>query len=1291
MRLFRAGTSALLAGALTAGLAGVAGPAVAAAPPTATPSSPSAGKASPAATPTSPSAGQAAAKPPEEKTFTLLTGDVVRLRTAPDGSATGDVVRDVAPVGDITFQYLSGDLYALTGETVRQIAAGKLDRELFNLTRLAEYGYDDARTKQLPVIATYTDTQARAAVPVAPKGTARKRTLSSVKGQALAVDKSKTADAFTALTGAGTKKIWLDGRVKASLDVSVPAVGAPAAWSAGLTGKGVKIGVVDTGIDQNHPDFTGRIAASQSFVPGTASATDDNGHGTHVASIAAGSGAASDGKYRGVAPDADLVVAKVLDAGGYGTNSDIIAGMEWAAGQGAKVINMSLGGMPSDGSDPLSQAVNRISADTGALFVVSAGNDGDANSPYWVGSPGSADQALTVGSVDKTAPYDRSYFSSWGPRLGDNAVKPEITAPGADIAAARAAGSVLGGDVGDEQYQSMSGTSMAAPHVAGGAALVAQQHPDWSRAQLRDALVSTANPGKEGEVTREGGGMMDLAQATAGGLTATGTLNLGMIKPPHEKVTGTVTLSNTGAEAVRATLGLTLSRMDARMGKATPVTPGDAVTVTPSQVDVPAGGTATVTVTVDPAGLELGAYYGFLEARHGETVVRTTLGWTKDVERVSLKVSGIDRTGAPAHTTCCSLLSLMDLETGQDWLGLYDQGEAYFLGLGSEPMLARGHRYALMTNISDWTAEEPYSKLAETIAGEPELLMDRPRELVFDARKAQPVSYPTRQPTEPVDRMGVRWDRRVGTPGNDIGVIGQNFHGNASPAQVYVLPGTTTATTGTFMMGFGTQLVAPALTMKIIGSREPDLRPAYPKEYANACYVVLRCTPTFRSPGSYEVVDAGKGSPAELAAAGVKGKLALVDETLFIDDWGVVTPLDQVTADAAAAGAAGVLVAVADAGPARRHVDNPTTVPVAVLTHADGERLAAAAAKGRTTVSTGGDPVSDFLYDLSYTVRDKMPTDTVFETGPKELATITARYSADTPGTVYHVDGIAPNNVIKSRTKVQAPFTRTEYVTPGTRWQFVSQTNGLYEESTRDHAAGDRVSEDYFSAPIAPGPTGPGPSLTAQANQWSGSGTIALNLFPLRVGNGYHYLTQWPELSLRYLKDGKVLCERAQLASCDVQPATPGRYRVELDTKQSLRPLSTSSRTAWEFAARLDTGESADNQYGEILPMVDVRYDVGLDADNSVRAGSEYSIDLLTGYQPGYVGSGRFTVRAWVSGDDGATWTDLGSRKVGSGKTAEFEAKAPRNGDHVTLRVQATDGAGNSIDQTITKAWKVAR
>jgi subtilisin family serine protease len=134
----------------------------------------------------------------------------------------------------------------------------------------------------------------------------------------------------------------------------------------------VKVAVLDTGVDATHPDLAGRIKQTQNFTS-SADTVDRFGHGTHVADIVAGSGAASNGSRKGVAPGADLLVGKVLGDDGAGYDSWIIAGMEWAAAQGATVVNMSLGGDPTDGTDPLSEAVDRISADSGTLFVVAAG------------------------------------------------------------------------------------------------------------------------------------------------------------------------------------------------------------------------------------------------------------------------------------------------------------------------------------------------------------------------------------------------------------------------------------------------------------------------------------------------------------------------------------------------------------------------------------------------------------------------------------------------------------------------------------------------------------------------------------------------------------------------------------------------------------------------------------------------------------------------------------------------------------------------------------------------------
>ena len=263
--------------------------------------------------------------------------------------------------------------------------------------------------------------------------------------------------------------------------------------------------MLDTGADFTHPDLVGRVADRADFTAEGGDAVDHNGHGTHVASTIAGTGAAAHGQRRGVAPDAKLVIGKVLDDHGSGADSGIIAGMEWAATR-ADVINMSLGGSdPDDGSDPLSLAVDALSRSTGALFVIAAGNSGGA-----ISSPGSAASALTVGAVDRNDKL--ADFSSRGPLVTSNVAKPELVAPGVDIVAARAAGTNLQDPI-DRYYEAISGTSMASPHVAGAAALLAQRHPDWSgeRAQGRPrrrrrpaAAASTRTPSAPVGSTRPG-------------------------------------------------------------------------------------------------------------------------------------------------------------------------------------------------------------------------------------------------------------------------------------------------------------------------------------------------------------------------------------------------------------------------------------------------------------------------------------------------------------------------------------------------------------------------------------------------------------------------------------------------------------------------------------------------------------------------------------------------------------------------------------------------------------------
>ncbi|WP_436757695.1 S8 family serine peptidase [Streptosporangium sp. V21-05] len=196
----------------------------------------------------------------------------------------------------------------------------------------------------------------------------------------------------------------------------MPRTGAPAAWARGLDGTGVKVAVLDSGIDDTHPDLAGKIAGRSNFVPDYEGDDDLNGHGTHVASTLAGTGAATGGRYRGVAPGATLLDGKVcFDYGGDGLcpESSILEGMQWAVASGAKVVNLSLGAPDAPGVDPLEAAVDGLTDRYDALFAVAAGNRGLART---IGSPASADAALAVGAVTKTGEVDSYVQQGPAPR-----------------------------------------------------------------------------------------------------------------------------------------------------------------------------------------------------------------------------------------------------------------------------------------------------------------------------------------------------------------------------------------------------------------------------------------------------------------------------------------------------------------------------------------------------------------------------------------------------------------------------------------------------------------------------------------------------------------------------------------------------------------------------------------------------------------------------------------------------------------------------------------------------------
>ncbi|MGV9215631.1 S8 family serine peptidase [Micromonospora sp. RB23] len=668
--------------------------------------------ASPPRTPTA--VEKAAGSTPAGRTVTLLTGD--RVTVTDSGSAS---VRPGPGRTDQRFVTARdhGHLTVLPQDALPLVRAGRVDRRLFDVTGLIAAGYDDARRDDLPVLVTASAAARKAA---APTGLTVTTELPAIGGFAATADKQRASAVWAALTGTGARigsaggadRIWLDGRRQVNLDHSVPQIGAPAAYQAGFTGRGVRVAVLDTGIDASHPDLSGRIAQAENFTE--AADTDDTvGHGTHVASIIAGSGAASGGKYHGVAPDATLLNGKVCEDNGC-LDSAILAGMQWAAvDQHADVINMSLGGTDTPDVDPLEAAVESLTAQTGALFVIAAGNDGTDGS---VGSPGSAESALTVGAVDRDDAL--AEFSSRGPRVGDSGLKPDVTAPGVEIVAARADGTLLGEPVG-EQYMALSGTSMATPHVTGAVALLAQQHSGWTATQLKATLMASAKPHPEQTAFQQGAGRIDVARAITQRVTsAPVSVSFGQPAWPHEDdtpVTRQVDWHNDGPDPLTLDLTLEVTGPDGQPA------PAGMFALGAGQVTVPGGGTAGTTVTVDTRVGTDGYWTGRIVARSGAAVAVTPVAVNREVESYQLTVRHLDVNGAvPADY----FTALVNLDT-------YDTRYLYEPDGTVEVRVPKG-RYGLASII--FSGEENTTQLVQ-----PELVFDRDATVNVDARRARPV------------------------------------------------------------------------------------------------------------------------------------------------------------------------------------------------------------------------------------------------------------------------------------------------------------------------------------------------------------------------------------------------------------------------------------------------------------------------------------------------------------------------------------------------------------------------
>ncbi|MYS22134.1 S8 family serine peptidase [Streptomyces sp. SID4948] len=1179
-------------------------------------------------------------------TVTLITGDKVTIGTAADGTPVSSFVSPNGATAGFHRAVLDGSTYVYPDAVLPYIGAGTLDKQLFNVTRLISDGYDDARAPRLPLIVSYTAAAARSRTRAVPAGSTVVRPLDSIQGAALAENREQAPAFWSALTGGadataarsahpvfagGVARIWLDGRVTADLSESTAQIGAPEVWAEGNTAKGVKVAVLDTGVDTEHPDLAGQVDDSSSFVPDEPEIDDYNGHGSHVASTIAGTGSASDGKERGVAPGARLEIGKVLDSDGTGQESWIIAGMEWAAqDERARIISMSLGGA-GDADDPMSQAVDRLSRGTGALFVVAAGNGG----PHAISSPGAADAALTVGAVDSSDHL--ADFSSQGPRDGDGGLKPEITAPGVDIVAARSHYTRGAG-----YYTTMSGTSMATPHVAGAAALLAAAHPDWTGPQLKEALVSSARATPEYTPYQAGGGRVDALAAVHTTVFATTSVYSGFHAwppTPGETDVRKVTYTNAGD----APVGLDLA-----IGSGVPA---GLFSLSDDHVTVPAHGTASVSLTAAldrlPADQPVSGMITGTDST-GTVRARTLIGGEREGRRQNLTVVAKDRSGRP-------LSGQLVLTAEHLWTTLDLDGS----GTATARLPVGSYSGWLISDVQG--AHGPHS-LGMALLSFNDVTLDRDRSVTLDGRKTRQIlARVPGQTTADAPRLDVR---RTFTDTD----VETSMLPNSSYDSIWALPTGRKVTDGEFEFGARFRLEQPALDL---GTATRAYRDPLVKRGA---------TPLPAGTRTLTAVYAGDG-PAAAARHEVRGQAVVVR-------LGDTADIQEQAATAAAAGAR-LLVVVHD-GTGRLEPwdespwspDSPAPLTVATLDADQGGALIAAIQRGDDALRVTSHPTTDYLYDVVHHWSGAVPADPTWRETPGDLARVDVSFRNYRPGKAmeYRADvwrGWAVGNQLTA----PAQGERTDWVTAGTDWTddaFIVGETGQHAADVLHYAARTTADVRWFGPIQRPrmGPIGYQPvryldTLYLPAPGWGDSGAG-------HVGEaGGNFDVQ--DMEALYRGDQQLDWGNAEYLEVAGLAADPEPYRLVVDNDRGAwaDPYSTHTLTEWDF-----TSAATGSASSEPLPLIQLDY--GVDTDRSGRADRHAGLTVTPAQLPG-VTAGIGKVSVDISYDDGATWqrADL-SRHGDQWRTA---LRAPRSAGFVSLRVAARDSAGSSVSQTITRAF----
>jgi hypothetical protein len=1207
---------------------------------------------------------------PAAATVTLISGDRVRVTRTADGQPLAQLLPgEDGTVADHETLRDGDNLYVFPAGASAALAAGRVDRELFNVTALVAAGVDDAHSDSIRLIVQY-DASSRTvsgATPV-PTGASGTTTLSSVNSLAYAVDKADVRTAWDQLTdagsasGSGVAKVWLDRPVRTTLADSTAQIGASAAWQAGIDGKGSTVAVLDTGVDAEHPDLVGRIAAMKDF-SGSVHGTDDRvGHGTHVASTIAGTGAASGGKERGVAPGATLIIGKVLGDSGGGYDSDIIEGMQWAVANHADVVSMSLGSTaPATAcDDPIAQAVDELSTSSTSLFVIAAGNMGSRQNT--VSSPGCASSALTVGAVDSE--NATAYFSSRGPVGGSHLVKPEIAAPGVNILAAAAGGR------GVYAYRTMSGTSMATPHVAGAAALAKEANPSLTGAEIKAMLTSSADPTVPGPAQEVGTGTLDVKRMLAQTVVGQSSVFGGAFAYPQTKEYNAKSLTYTNRGDAPADLRLDVEKVTGNDGSRV----NTPLVRLPQHVVVPAHGSVDVPVTVQLGANIPSSALGDITARivatDGTQRVSTAFGLYADAPAVKVTVKVIDRNGNPA--TGSSSVDLVNTDTSK--------GERRPVAGKDQTYSVRPGRYFLTSFVLTPTpgASTKASPASASYLARPEVTIDKDTTIVLDARQANPLTVSTDRPAEL--RSTTLTFERLWNP--SFVHSGSMAIGPATREIYAEITGRVSKGDGSYEFGHWTRKIAP-LVSSMTSSGGLDLHPLSPKGGIG----------NLDGDGTAPVVSVGAGTTADFAAAGdVTAKVVVARLTGGASDY-------PVQSRAATAKAKALLLYRDEPGSWLASTGTSAApLPVYTVPLTEGSALDAEIAAGPTSLTWSAQAKTPYAYTLGFFSDGQLVTAQKHDVADSSLGAIDATYSSMGVATDFGdmTSAVRPSTMAYAVGGIDSlivPNTRTEFFTAdGTRW-FKSILSSfpfgeVMNDRLRTFTPGQRVTDSWYAGSV-------GPSIRANAN---GEPQLVAerqgNLLGVQTtiwgDSAGHWADQgsFGDLGNLTLKRGGVqIGSSYDPYGVFTVPSDEATYDLSMHIEKVGSPAKFWKRspvtdTTWTF-----TSHEEPDVYSRALPLLMPRLDIPEDGLKTVGA-APVTIPARVLANPGYDAGAVAAAKVWTSVDGGTTWRAGTTSLTAAGANLVVDHTAD-SGKQVSLRVELTDAHGAKVLQTITRAYDV--